>query len=166
MVSLSVYARALFEVASTRALDFYDAICDFEEMLKDTVVYAALSRTYADEHALDGVWSVLKYDSEVISLLKIMQQSRLLSDFARFVAAYRDLLLEHDLLVAVEIISAVDIEDTTQLLDSISNRYAGRIELTQSVDSSLIRGMILKINHDVFDTSIKKRLDSVLKEAG
>lgn len=166
MVSLSVYARALFEVSSTNSLDFYDSILNFESLLKDSEVFAALTRTYADPKVLDSMWDVLDYEPEVISLLKIMQQSRLLRDFSRFVKEYRDLLIEHKLLVSVDVVSAVEIVNLKELEDSIANRYTGRIEMNTSVDPQLIKGMVLKVNHDVFDTSIKKRLDSVLKEAG
>lgn len=166
MISLDIYAQALFEVSQDRALTFYDAIVDFGMVLKDPEIRSVMERTYADTSVLDPLWDVLVYDSEVVKLLKIMQASRLMNDYPRFVDAYRTLLLDHKLLVSVEVVSAVALEDVEALKASIAKRYEGRIELVSSIDTSLIKGMVLRINHDVFDTSIKKRLDSVMKEAG
>lgn len=165
MISIAVYAQALFEVADGRALKFYDSIRNFEELLKDSDVMATFSRTYGDAAVLDPVFSLLDYDSEVLKILKIMQGSRLLNDFSRFTQAYRDLLIQKDYLVDVEVVSAVEIEDFSDLLASIAKRYKGRVELNYSVDKSLIKGMVLRVNSDLYDTSIKRRLDSVLKEA-
>lgn len=166
MISLSVYALALYEVAEDRSLEFYDSVLSFQTMLDDESVAAVFTRTYADPSILDALFASLDYSNELIKLLKIMQASRLLVDYDRFVEAYRDLLIEHHELVSVEIVSAVEITDFSSIDALVAGRYTGRIERVASVDASLIKGMILRINHDVFDTSIKKRLDSVLKEAG
>ncbi|NLL75538.1 MAG: F0F1 ATP synthase subunit delta [Erysipelothrix sp.] len=166
MISLNVYALALYEVALERSLKFYDSVLSFQTMLEDESVRAVFTRTYADPSILDPLFESLGYSNEVIKLLKIMQASRLLVDYDRFVDLYRDLLIEHHELVRVEIVSAVEISDFSAIDALVTARYTGRIERVASVDASLIKGMVMRINHDVFDTSIKKRLDSVLKEAG
>ncbi len=77
--------------------------------------------------------------------------------------AFDSLLKEHKGIVAVTLISAVKLEDSTKkaILAKIDNYVDGTIELKEKIDASLIGGFIVKIGNKQIDASVATKLNKL-----
>jgi F-type H+-transporting ATPase subunit delta len=105
-------------------------------------------------------------DSRVREILSKLQSSggsevvALLKEFHRLVR------LEIERTTAV-VESATELPDATKqaVQESLAKRYAGSLRETKfSIDSSLLGGVRIRVGSDVFDSSVRNRLDRL--EAG
>lgn len=172
IASTKTYAQALFEVGldGNKALDFYYELKSFNELLLDDAFYAVMEGTYLEPECLNPIWEGLNtvFSVEIVNFLEIVQDASLMRDFQRIIFEYRDFLSDNGYLNVVEVTSPITLSDTEKatLLTTLKQRYDGQFELEYEVDQSLISGLRVRINHDIFDTSIKHKLDRILNQGG
>lgn len=172
IISTKTYAMALFEVAheENRALDIFDELNSIQDVLADKEIHKILSLTVVNDSVLEPVWNFLEiyYSNETVQFLKILNEANMMRDFSRIVDAYQDLLIDHQLLMIVDVRSSRELNDTEKetLLASLKEKYQGRYKVNYELDSRLIKGMVVSVNNDIYDTSIKGKLDQILSYGG
>ncbi|CAM2838500.1 ATP synthase F1 subunit delta [Erysipelothrix tonsillarum] len=172
IISTKVYAEALYQVGveARKPLEFYEALKTFQEFLADQEFYRIMVATFLDQETLEPVWNELgkTFPQEVVKFLSIIQDANLMSDFHRIVREYRDYLEEGKHLNVVEVTSpdVLSENEKDQLMSNLKARYAGLFEIVYNVDASLINGLVVRVNHDIYDTSIKSKLDRILNQGG
>ncbi|WP_342621889.1 ATP synthase F1 subunit delta [Erysipelothrix sp. P66] len=172
IISTKVYAEALYQVGveTRNPMEFYNALQTFQEFLNDEEFYRIMTATFLDQDALEPVWSELgkTFPQEVVKFLKMIQDAKLMSDFDRIVREYRDFLEEGKHLNVVEVTSpnVLSENEKEQLMANLKLRYEGVFEIDYNVDASLIKGLVVRVNHDIYDTSIKSKLDRILNQGG
>lgn len=162
MALARVYAKAMIEVAQARdatddLLDelrefaaFLDANADFDAFLASPTVDAEARRA-AIEKLFRGRASELFVDS-----LQVLNQKGRLAIARSVVEAYR---LEHEELhgrIDVYVRTATPLSDELRTrLQASASRYAGKqAELIESVDESLIGGMVVQVGDRKIDRSV------------
>ena len=172
IISTKTYALALFEVAHEqgRELEIFDELSSIEEILADKDVRKTLSLTLVNDKVLEPVWQFLEtyYSNETIQFLKILNEANMVRDFSRIVSSYQDILIDHELLMIVDVRSSRELNDKEKetLLKSLKEKYQGRYKVSYERDSQLIKGMVVSVNNDIYDTSIKGKLDQILSYGG
>ncbi len=167
MINMNLYAQALFEVLEDPLL-VYDELKILKEVLKDTTVMNTMKRSYVDESTLDPLWQTLNFQAETIRCLKILHNDQRMIDFDRFFDAYVLQCTKAGLLSCAQVKSAKALshEEILELQSVLKKSYPGRIEIQYEVDPSLIKGLAIRINNDVIDTSIKHKLKQIYNQGG
>lgn len=172
IISTKVYAEALYQVGveTRKPLEFYEALQTFQEFLNDEEFNRIMVATFLDQNALTPVWNELGkiFPQEVVKFLGMIQDAKLMSDFSRVLREYRDFLEEGKHLNVVEVTSpkVLTEDEKVQLMHNLKTRYEGVFEVAYHVDDSLINGLVVRVNHDIYDTSIKSKLDRILNQGG
>lgn len=172
IISLKSYARALFEVGqeTDEVMAFYEAMLSFNEVMHDHDVIRVFAHGLTNPDALDGVWESLNHEYSIrfVNFLKVVQEANVILHFERLLAEYRDILNEENYISDVEIISPKDLshQEQERVVSMLKEKYNNHLELHYEVDPSLIDGMIVKVKNDIYDTSLRSKLDRILNQGG
>lgn len=173
IISISTYTLALFEVAEElgKAKSFYNELQSFNEILKeDQEINQTLTYALKDYRVFDPLWNSLKayYSVEVVNFLKIIHSASLMYNFEQIIDDYRDLLKEHGYIYKVDIASpeALSTQEQASIISQIKKHYPKDLDVRFKVDPSLMHGLYVRVNNDIYDTSVKKKLAQILYQGG
>ena len=167
MASAKRYAQAVFETAQT-AGDYDSWTAHLSEMSdalqhKDLITIMNAPTITEDEkiEVIKLLVSNFPGDFETFCRLLILQKS--VSDIPDISKQYQILVDSIKGISRVAVTSAVKLNknEKTKLNKQLSDQLGKKIELSESVDESLIGGVVIRIGDKVLDGSIKGRLDSM-----
>ena len=165
-----VYAEALLNVAEKRG-QAQEVGRELRELVtevyaKDPEIEAALSSPVVKrsakvpvlEHAFKNNASEL-----VFNLLNVLNSKDRLSLVRHVAAAYRGLVDERAKRVRVSVRSAIPLTDeqTEQLKQAIGQATGLDPVIQPTVDETLLGGMIVKLGDQVFDSSVRYRIEAI-----
>lgn len=172
------YAAALFELAlESGTLDAVDADLTAVESLlamSDDLTRVVRSPVFqADQQiaALEAVFNKAGITGTVANFAKLTAKNRRLFALPDMIRAFRVLLAAHRGEVTADVVSATALNDdhVASLKDSLKGVTGKDVQINQSVDPSLLGGLVVKIGSRMIDTSLKTKLNSLrvaMKEAG
>jgi F-type H+-transporting ATPase subunit delta len=166
-----VYARALFEAAKEAGLldEVREQLAQFAQSLAANRQFAifCFSPYFSTEEKKEGLKRAVT-DAEPIfmNFLQALVERHRMPAIYRISARYEDLWKEENQLLAVEVTSAVELDDDT--IAGIGKRVgeqAGRkVELSSRVDRDILGGLVLRVGNSILDASIRGRLNQLRKQ--
>lgn len=171
MLSTRTYAQALFEVGVVRetALQYYDELIDFKQILHDQSITKVFRLAPMSED-LNAIWDILQsvYSLQVVNFIRILYDANLLKFYTRIVEAYQEILEDNGYLriVSISTPSALDHESQLRIESMLEKDSTVRMLFHYSNDPSLIAGMVVQNGNDIYDTSIKSKLDRIMSQGG
>jgi F-type H+-transporting ATPase subunit delta len=165
-----VYAEALLRVAEQRGqaedvgrelhslvTEVYNKTPDVEETLASPAVKRS-AKAPVLEHAFKNNVSDL-----VFNLLNVLNAKDRLTLVRHVAAAYTGLMDERAKRVRVSVRSAIPLTDaqTEQLKQAIGQATGLDPVIQPKIDGSLLGGMIVQIGDQVFDSSVRYRIDAI-----
>ena len=165
-----VYARSLFEVAKEQGkLDVVreqlGAFADALNASGDLRVFF-FSPYFSTEEKKDGLHrTVQDADPAIVNFLEALLERHRMPVIFRIRDEYGRLWDQENQLLPVQVTSAVGLDDATvkSIGDRIGAQTGQRVELTSSVDLSILGGIVLRVGNSILDASIKHRLDQLRK---
>ena len=102
---------------------------------------------------------------KVLNFIKILVEKNRFNEFEQIVQAYSDEVDQNNNIKRVEIVSAVELSDNQKqkAIEKLEARLQKTVKVGWTVDTSIIGGLIIKIDDDVIDTSLKNKLDKLSK---
>lgn len=165
MIALEVYASAYFR-ASKDPLVSYNQLLTFSKVIEND--NEILSIINGNTKAYDTFKDIIEsnFNPEFSNLLSVLVQDGRVNEWSRFVNLYREILVDKSLVFDVHVMSARKLlpEDQKDLEIRIKNKYGNQCEFRYDIDSSLIDGIKLVINHQTLDASVRGSLDKIKKE--
>jgi F-type H+-transporting ATPase subunit delta len=165
-----VYARALFEVAQEQdKLDVVrEQIGQFADALNDNgdLRVFFFSPYFSTEEKKDGLHgAVTGADPAVVNFLETLLERHRMPVIFRIRDELRRLSDQENKLLPVEVTSAVDLDAATikSIGDRIGEQTGQHVQLTSTVDPSILGGIVLRVGNSILDASIKHRLDQLRK---
>lgn len=164
------YASALFELARERSAiaELENDVATIERAVAES---PDLSRSLTspivrrDEHAatVAALAQRLGLGALTTSFLGVLAQQRRLGSLPMILASLRRMLAEERGESAAEVVSAVPLDQgqLDQLKDSVARHVGRAVELTASVDPSLIGGLVVRIGSRMIDASLKTKLQQL-----
>lgn len=166
-----LYARSMLEVAAERGeeealgeelqalAEAVDAVPEFQTFAASPLVEEDLRRE-ALEQIFRGRVSDLLADS-----LAVIAERQRLGALPAIVAAYNQKLRDRRGLVDVEVVSAVELtEDLRRALQKALAKHTGKqAEMSESVDPTLLGGLVVKTGDEKIDASVATRLNALSK---
>ena len=165
-----VYARALFEVAKEHdKLDLVrEQLGQFAGALNENgdLRVFFFSPYFSTEEKKDGLHRALvDADPAIVNFLEALLERHRMPVVFRIRDAYERLWDAENQTLPVEVTSAVDLDDATvkSIGERIGQQTGQRVELTSTVDPSILGGIVLRVGNSILDASIKHRLDQLRK---
>lgn len=172
------YATAVFEIANGEgAIDALSTDLDqIETALKESDDFRALitSPVYSREEqgkAVAAIAAKMGLGKTLANTLGLMAAKRRLFVVPQLAAALRAKIADAKGIVTAEVTAAGALsEEQTSALAAILKDKAGKdVEMSITVDESLIGGMIVKLGSQMIDTSVRAKLNALknsMKEVG
>jgi len=159
------YAEAAFEIASAdRSIDDWERDLERLQMvledpeLRVLVEHPAVA--YADkERVLRRVAGDVR--PEAASLVLLMVRRGRPRAITRMVEHFRALVRRHRGIALAEVRTALPLEESqrTAVTDRLHELTGDEIEITEMVDESLIGGITVRIGDQLYDASVRSRLE-------
>jgi F-type H+-transporting ATPase subunit delta len=167
----TVYARALFEVASE-----HDALDDVREQVgqfadaleaeRDLQVFF-FSPYFSTDEKKDGLHrTVVGADETLNNFLELLLENHRMPVVFRVRREFDRLWDEANDLLPVQITSAVALDESVsrRIGDEIGRQTGKQVQLTSTVDPDVIGGIVLRVGNSILDASIRNRLETLRKQ--
>jgi ATP synthase F1 delta subunit len=165
-----VYARALFEVAQEQEKldEVREQLGQFADALNESSDLRVFffSPYFSTDEKKDGLHRALQdADPAIVNFLEALLERHRMPVIFRVRDEYERLWDSENKLLPVEVTSAVDLDAATvkSIGDRIGEQTGQRVELTSTVDPSILGGIVLRVGNSILDASIKHRLDQLRK---
>ncbi len=166
------YADALVKLGQDNVISYDDIlnnleiiseICTQSKDLTGVLENPAIS----DETKFSIIDEVFtKYVNEKIrDFLKILIEKKRFKELEGIVAAYQEELDKINNLQRVEVISAVELDDNSKqrIIEKLQKKLQKNVIAQWQTDEEIIGGLVVKINDDVIDSSLKNKLENLSK---
>ncbi len=166
------YADALVKIGQDNVLSYSDIlynlesvkeICESSNELDNVLKNPAVS----DDVKYSIVDEVFKKDinEKIIDFIKVLIEKKRFNEFNGIVEAYRDELDIINNIQRVSVTSAVPLNDDMKqrITDKLQKRLQKNILADWQIDNEIIGGLVIKINDDVIDSSLKNKLENLSK---
>jgi F-type H+-transporting ATPase subunit delta len=161
------YAKAAFELAKEDNLDrWVEDLTRTAEILGDPDVLGFIDAPQvSDSVKLDGIGKLLAdVDVLVRNTVNLMTVNRDIAKFAEMFRVFSEMADEHHGIARAEVVTAVQLDDARRArLAAGLAELVGRneVEITASVDPSIIGGVVAKIGDHLVDGSTRTRLQAM-----
>jgi F-type H+-transporting ATPase subunit delta len=166
-----VYARSLFEVAKEHdALDdVRDQLGAFTQALQDDRELAIFffSPYFSTEEKKDGLHRAVEGANPIfMNFLEALLERHRMPAIYRIRARYDALWEEEHKLLAVEVTSAIELDESIvkDIGERIGEQAGRKIELSSKVDPEILGGIVLRVGNFILDASIRNRLNQLRKQ--
>ncbi len=175
MAELTTIARPYAKAAFVFAKE-HDALEQWEKMLGLAAAVAgdASMRAYHDQPELDDATKVSAFaevcgdelDESARNFVAQLTQNKRLPLLPIILQLFHELLAEQQQFTDVEMISAFELDDaaTDKLVAALKKRLGTEVNVTTSVDQSLIGGVLVRAGDTVIDGSVRGRLNRLAEQ--
>uniref|UniRef100_UPI00402836B9 ATP synthase F1 subunit delta n=1 Tax=Candidatus Scatousia sp. TaxID=3085663 RepID=UPI00402836B9 len=172
-ISAKNYANALIGVIEDKKVTFeqitndFDTVCKILEMSKELqcIMY---NPTIAFDMKIDIAVDVFKDDisNTMMDFIKILIEKKRFNEFSQIYKAYTNRLNEINNIQPVTIVSAVELTDSdkAQVIQKLENKLNKTVKADWELNEDIIAGLVIKINDNVIDMSIKHKLAGLKKD--
>lgn len=166
------YADSLIKVGQDGIMT-YDAILtdlntireitSSSQELIDVMESPAISVNTKDE-IINNVFSN-QINEKLINFLKVLIDKKRFYELNEIIEAYSNKVDEIHNIKRVEVVSAVDVSDDKKqkLVEKLQNKLQKTVIANWHTDKSIIGGLVIKIDDDVIDNSLKNKLENLSK---
>lgn len=166
-----VYARSLFQVAQEQGkLDVVrEELGQVSETLESNhdMRLFFFSPYFSTEEKREGLRQTIEgADPVTMNLLDVLVENHRLPVVPRIRREYERLWRDANDLLPVTVTSAVELDDAvvTRIGEEIGRQTGRKVELTRTVDPSIVGGFIVRVGNSILDSSIKNRLENLRKQ--
>lgn len=168
------YAAVLFEVVQAQGdlgkvegeLNAFVALVDGHRELQTVLTHPAI----AAQKKRDLVEQILNaspdLSGEVRRLLLMLAERDRLGSLAQVAAAYTERLMAHRKVVNAQIVTASALPDSQRaaLVQALSAAADADVRLNESVDPSIMGGMVARVGSVVYDASLTRQLEKMRQQ--
>lgn len=159
------YAKSLFETDKTALSDLMtineviNSTDDFMLTMENPTI--SLDTKY---EILDEIFKK-ELSEKVLNFLKILVEKNRFNEFGQIVQAYQEEVDKNQNIKRIEVVSAVELSDNQKqkVIEKLQTRLNKKAEVNWTLDTTIIGGLVIKIDDDVIDTSLKNKLDKLSK---
>lgn len=166
-----VYSEALFDAAHGQGkVDLVkDQLAELTDALEQqrelhlfffSPLFSTREKKEGLERMLDGA------DELFVNFLKVLIDNHRMPVIFRIRRQYEALWQDEHKLLPVEVTSAVQLDDQIagQIRERIEQQTGRTVELTRTVDDSILGGLIVRVSNMVLDASIRNQLERLRQQ--
>ena len=172
-ISAKNYADALIKIVEDGVMAYNEVYEDLNAVQDILDMAPELSQVLKDptvsfDMKVDIVNEIFQKEvhQPILNFLKILIDKKRFTEFSKIYAAYINKLNKINNIQPVTITSAVDLTDEQKrnITRKLEEKLNKQIQPDWNIDNDIIAGLIVKINDDVIDTSIKNKINKISKE--
>ena len=166
-----VYARSLFQVA--REQEKLDVVREELGQVSETLEtdhdmrLFFFSPYFSTGEKREGLrQTIVGADPVTMNLLDLLVENHRLPLVPRIRREYERMWRDANDLLPVTVTSAVELDDAVvaRIGEEIGRQTGRKVELTRTVDPSIVGGFIVRVGNSILDSSIKNRLENLRKQ--
>ncbi len=102
----------------------------------------------------------------IVNFLKILVEKKRFEEFSKIYAAYVKKLNKINNIQPVIVTSAIALTDEQKkgIALKLEEKLKKQVQPRWNIDNGIIAGLVIKINDDVIDTSLKNKIDKISKD--
>ncbi len=172
-ISAKNYANALIGIVNDKQSTFEDISRDFENIRQILNMSPELKEilnnpTIPYETKISIVEEIFKNEigNTMLDFLKILIEKKRFGEFSQIYRAYIEKLNDIYNIQPVTVVSAIELseEEKQQVVQKLENKLNKTVQPDWELDNDIIAGLVIKIDDDVIDMSIKNRLAKLKKD--
>lgn len=172
-ISAKNYADALIKIVEDGVMAYNEVYEDLNAVQDILDMAPELSQVLKDptvsfDMKVDIVNEIFQKEvhQPILNFLKILIDKKRFTEFSKIYAAYINKLNKINNIQPVTITSAVDLTDEQKrnITRKLEEKLNKQIQPDWNIDNDIIAGLVVKINDDVIDTSIKNKINKISKE--
>ena len=168
--SEKIYADSLIQVGR-------DGLMSFEEIFNNLNLVKEVisqSRDFVEAMENPAIDDKVKFEiineifsnqinEKIINFLKVLITKKRFCELDKIIQAYSNELDEINNIKRVEVLSAVDLteEQINLLKEKLQNKLQKNVVISQQIDKGIIGGLVIKIDDDIIDNSLKNRCSQI-----
>ncbi|MEE9552901.1 MAG: ATP synthase F1 subunit delta [candidate division Zixibacteria bacterium] len=163
------YAQALFNVALTReTVDIIGSelfqLKSFSDKDGRFINFLRAPQVLTD-HKVAMVKSLFttRLSPSLLSFLMLLIEKDRITYLSEIAREFEKLLEDYKGIIKAKVTTAVHIDQDykNRLVDSLQRMTGKKIELIHKINSDIVGGIIVQLNHQVIDRSVRSRLDAL-----
>lgn len=166
--SAITYANSLFEAdnnydANLNDLNIVQEIVSQSQDLQNIIQNPAISINSKNE-IINEVFKN-QVSEKILNFLKILADKKRFNELNEIVQAYSDKVDEINNIKRVEVTSAVKLSDNQKqrVTEKLEQRLEKNVIINWALDKEIIGGLVVKIDDDIIDSSLKNKLEKLSK---
>lgn len=170
--SEKIYADSLIQAGKDGAMKFDDILKDLNTINEITsqskdLVQVMENPAIDDKTKYEIIDSVFsgQINNKIINFLKVLIDKKRFNELDNIIQAYSDELDKINNIKRVEVVSAVELTDEQikKLTEKLQNKLQKNVIISREINKDIIGGLVIKIDDDVIDNSLKNKLESLSK---
>ncbi len=170
--SEKIYADSLIQAGKDGAMKFDDILNDLNTIKEITsqskdLVQVMENPAIDDKTKYEIIDSVFsgQINNKIINFLKVLIDKKRFNELDNIIQAYSDELDKINNIKRVEVVSAVELTDEQikKLTEKLQNKLQKNVIISREINKDIIGGLVIKIDDDVIDNSLKNKLESLSK---
>ena len=167
------YSDALFNLVESNNLDIQSINSQLKSVSEslnnsDDLRNFMSNPVMTSEQKKDVIVSILngRVDSVIINFIKLLIDKERFFAFKEITESFSNSVDRLNNIQRVQVTSAIELkaELKNKLREKLSNKLNKNIELVMDIDKSIIAGLIIKINDNVIDMSLRHKFEELSKE--
>ncbi len=170
--SAKTYADALIKMSQ-------DGLMAYDDILKDLETVTEIIKSSADlknvlvtpavptEQKLEIINDIFnsQINQNILNFLKILAEKKRFNEFEEIIEAFKQELDEINNVKRITVISAIDLSEEykQKIINKLQEKLNKTIYAEWQKDEAVIGGLIIHIDDNVIDTSIKNKLENLSK---
>ena len=166
-----VYSEALFSAAKEggKVDEIREQLAAFADALDENRELSTFffSPSFSTRDKRDGLGRALVGADELfLNFLKVLVDNHRMPVIFRMRRQYEALWREENRLLPVEVTSAVELDEETvqRIAERVQQQTGRRVELTRTVDDSIIGGLVVRVSNMILDASIRNQLERLRRQ--
>ncbi len=169
------YAKGLIQTAQNGSIDYNTTLQNLEHILEVVNTSTELKTvlctpTISIEEKISVINDIFNKETspQILNFLKLLIEKGRFTEFEQIIEAYKFELDEINNIKRVKIISAVElnIDYKKQITSKLGSKLHKEIQPKWQINKDIIGGLIIQIDDNVIDTSIKNKLENLRKIKG
>lgn len=163
------YAIALFDVAmeNNSSAQVYQDLKDAYAILSDPEILTYFKARDVDRQDKIKVLnqSFKGSNQEILGLLKLLVKNHRFMIYPDILKAYEQIYYRHENIKIADITSAIELtqEQVEQLKQTLEKKYQAQIDMRIKINPDLLQGLVIKIEDEILDNSLKSKFDQLQK---
>ncbi len=161
----TTYAKSLLETDNT-ALSDLKTVSEVINTSNDFVLTME-NPTISQDTKFEIIDEIFKKEvsEKVLNFIKILVEKNRFNEFDQIFQAYSDEVDKINNLKRAEVISATELSETQKqtIIEKLQKRLQKDVKITWTINKDIIGGLVIKIDDDVIDTSLKNKLYKLSK---
>ena len=169
------YAKGLIQAEQSEAVS-YDAILAELEKVNEIINNSNELNSVLNSPAVATEQKILiiqdifdkKVNEVAINLLKLLAEKNRFNEFTQIIEAFKAEIDTIKGIQRIHVISAIELteEYKNKIIEKIGAKLNKTIIADWEIDTNIIAGLVIKIDDNIIDTSIKNKLESLSKIKG